>query len=164
MNDILLDPPTPPASENPKLNSSKMKKQVFAIMFLLAVSALLLGILIAPGNSDKSSNPTTVVTQPVVVTLATTPLPVVNKYDQYLEHVYNNSGQANTMSKADLIELGDLICQRLDEGNSIRTIVSVVSNAASTNSDMELGAAAIYGAVHYICSEYISDLNAYLNN
>lgn len=92
-----------------------------------------------------------------------TPAPVVSKYDRYLEHVYNNSGQANTWTKAKLIEFGDLVCQSLDQNNSIAQVVNLLSSYSKTTSDMELFASVVYGSIHYICDEYIGDLNLYLS-
>jgi hypothetical protein len=88
----------------------------------------------------------------------------VNKYDSYYEHVLNNSGQANTASKADVIEFGDLVCQSLDNGQSVAAVANVVANASGSTSDMELGAAVIYGAIKYLCPEYDAMLQAYLSN
>jgi hypothetical protein len=90
--------------------------------------------------------------------------PAVNKYDAYLEHVYNNSGQANSISKPDLIEYGDTICNALSQGRSISWIVSYLSENSSGYSDNALFASVIYGAITYICDEYKPDLNAYLSN
>lgn len=157
MNDIIFDPPTPTPSPKPATNM----KQMGAIIFLIGAVALLIGILIAPSSNDsnKAAAPTTAAP---VITAA--PAPVYNKYDQYLEHVYNNSGQANSMTKAKLIEDGDIICSALDQGKTVAWIVNYLANGSTNQSDMELYAAIVYGAIHYICSEYTGDLNLYLNN
>ena len=103
------------------------------------------------------------------VPASTAPVPivtaaVVNKYDKYYEYVLNNSGQANTSSKADIIEMGDLVCGALDKGNSIDAIVRVLSRASTGQSDNELYAAVVYAAITYLCDEYSGQLNAYLSN
>ena len=150
--------PHPPSPQPPKASNMK---QMAAIVFLIGAVALLIGILIAPG--DKSSAPDTTIKSAPVITAS--PAPVVNKYDQYLEHVYNNSGQANTISKATLIEYGDTICQALDQGKTVAWIVNYLTvNGSGKQSDVELYASVVYGAIHYICSEYTGDLNLYLNN
>lgn len=159
MNDILLDPP--PAPQPEKKETITFNKKNLAIAFLAVALFFLFIIILLPG--DKSSSPAT--TAAPVVTDAPAPItPAVNKYDQYLQHVYNNSGQANSISKADLIEYGDIICQSLDQGKTIAWIVNYLSRNSSGQSDMELYASVMYGAIHYICSEYTGDLNLYLNN
>jgi len=153
-----LTPPVPPM-EHPKKDANGMKLMGI-IMILLAAVALLIGILIASGsdNSDSSTNNAPAPVQTYA------PAPVVNKYDAYLDHVYNNSGQANTISKATLIEYGDTICSALDNGQSIPYIVSYLSDRSSGDTDAALYASVIFGAITYICDEYKGDLNLYLNN
>jgi hypothetical protein len=158
MNDILLDPPTPP-SPAPKPGAGI--KQLGIIMALIAVVALLIGILLASSQNDSSPPDTTPAPAPVI-TLPSAP--AVNKYDNYYNHVINNSGKANTWTKADVIEYGDLVCQSLDNGSSINQVVSVISNASSSTSDAELGASVVFGAITYLCDEYKYDLNVYLQN
>jgi hypothetical protein len=158
MNDILLDPPTPP-SPAPKPGAGM--KQLGIIMALIAVVALLIGILLASSQNDSSSPDTTPAPAPVI-TLPSAP--AVSKYDSYYNHVINNSGKANTWTKADVIEYGDLVCQSLDNGSSINQVVSVISNASSSTSDAELGASVVFGAITYLCDEYKYDLNVYLQN
>lgn len=88
--------------------------------------------------------------------------PVTNKYDDYYAHVLKNSGQANTEPKADIIELGDLVCQSLDNNNSVRSVVTLLDDYAESTSDRELYAAIITGSIMYLCPEYSSDLQNYL--
>ncbi len=155
MNDVLFDPPPAPTPE-PKKGITINPK--YALAFAIAAFAFLMLVIVAP--SDKEVAPTT--TPAPVQTFA--PAPVVNKYDSYLEHVYNNSGQANSMTKAKLIEYGDIICEALDNGRSIAWITSYLSTYSEGQSDVELYASIIYGAITYICDEYKGDLNLYLNN
>ena len=159
MNDILLDPPSPPTPEAPKPGAGM--KQMGIIMGLIAIVALLIGILLA-SNKDDSSSSTVDTPQAPAQTYA--PAPAVNKYDAYLDHVYNNSGQANTISKATLIEYGDTICNALGQGRTIPWIVSYLSENSTGYSDNALFASVIYGAITYICDQYKPDLNAYLAN
>ncbi len=158
MNDILLDPPSPPQPE--KKDTVTINKKNFAIAFLAVAIAILAIILLASGSS--STSPAT--TEAPVLTNPPVTAPPVNKYDAYVEHVYNNSGQANSMTRAKLIEYGDIICQALDNGNSIAWIVNYLSNSSSGQSDNELYASIIYGAITYVCDEYKPALNSYLAN
>ena len=155
MNDIIFDPPPAPMPE-PKKGITINPK--YAVAFLVAAFAFLMLVIVAPGDNEATPNTTAAPVQTYA------PAPVVNKYDAYLEHVYNNSGQANTMTKAKLIEYGDIICEALDRGNSIAWVVNYLSNASSGQSDNELYASIVYGAITYICDEYKGDLNLYLNN
>jgi hypothetical protein len=154
MNDIILDPPTP---QVPKPGAGM--KQMGIIMALIAAVALLIGILLA--SAGKTSDST--VTTPPAPVQTYAPAPVVNKYDAYLNHVYNNSGQANTISKENLITYGDNICHSLDAGKTIGWIVNYLSSSAGGQSDNELFASVVYGAITYLCDEYKGDLNLYLS-
>jgi hypothetical protein len=153
MNDVLFDPPPAPTPE-PKKGITINPK--YALAFAIAAFAFLMLVIVAPG--DKETAPVT--TAAPVQTFA--PAPVVNKYDAYLDHVYNNSGQANTISKGTLIEYGDTICNALNQGRTIPWIVSYLSDNSTGYSDNALFASVIYGAITYICDEYKPDLNAYL--
>ena len=148
---------TPPP---PSTGKTYTTKQLGAGLFFLAAIALFIGVIIAP--STKESTPVTTTTSTTQAPVYSAP--VVNKYDAYLEHVYNNSGQANTLTKAKLIEYGDIICQALDSGRSIAWIVNYLSTNSTGQSDNELYASVVYGAITYICDEYKGDLNLYLNN
>lgn len=151
-------PPSPPE----KKDTVTFNKKNLAIAFL-AVSIIILIIAIAvPG--DKSSSPVSTNAPAPVVTNPPITAPPANKYDQYMDHVLNNSGQANTWSKADVIEFGDLVCQALDNGNSVRQVVNLLEGYAKTNSDVEFFASVAFGAITYICPEYTTALDAYLNS
>jgi hypothetical protein len=158
MNDILLDPP--PAPQPEKKDTLTFNKKNLAIAFLAVSIFILILAIVIPGSN--SSSPVTTDAPASVQTYA--PTPVVNKYDAYLEHVYNNSGQANSISKPTLIEYGDTICNALSQGKSISWIVSYLSENSTGYSDNALFASVVYGAITYICDEYKPDLNAYLAN
>ena len=149
--------PNPPS---PKKETVTFNKKNLAIAFLALSLFILFIVLIIPGDnsssSDTNNSPAPIVTNP--------PAPAKNKYDSYIDYVLNNSGQANTWSKADIIEFGDLVCQALDEGNSIRSVVNLLNGYANTTSDVELFASIMVGSITHICSEYLSDLNYYLNS
>lgn len=150
-------PPSPPQPQDNKKNITP--KQLAAAVFFLASFILLVVVIAIPG--DSSSTKDTVAPAPVITAA---PAPPVNKYDAYLEHVYNNSGQANTMTKAKLIEYGDIICEALDNGRTIAWITAYLSTYSEGQSDVELYASIIYGAVKNICPEYMSDMQSYLNS
>lgn len=154
MTDIIFDPPPAPTPD-PKKGITINPK--YATAFALVAFVLFIVVLAIPGDKQNTV-PTTVAP---VQTYA--PAPAVNKYDAYLEHMYNNSGQANTISKADLIEYGDLVCGALDSGRTIPWIVNYLSSNASGQSDVELFASLVYGSITYICDEYKGDLNLYLS-
>jgi hypothetical protein len=155
MNDVLFDPPPAPTPE-PKKGITINPK--YALAFAVAAFALLMLVIVAPG--DKETAPVTTAAPAPVITAS--PAPAINKYDAYLDHVYNNSGQANTISKGTLIEYGDTICNALNQGRTIPWIVSYLSDNSTGYSDNALFASIIYGAITYICDEYKPDLNAYL--
>jgi hypothetical protein len=155
MTDENFNPPQPPVQE-PKKNITINPK--YAIAFAVAAFVLLIAVILAPGDKQSTSVNNDVPAQ----TFAPTPVPSVNKYDAYLDHVYNNSGQANTISKGTLIEYGDTICNALNQGRTIPWIVSYLSENSTGYSDNALFASIIYGAITYICDEYKPDLNAYL--
>lgn len=154
-----------PFEQQPVAPAPKNKFDFTPGTILAILCFLVLIVLIAVVQGDLGSNKK--VATPAVPTLVTTlpaPDPVTNKYDSYYEYVLNHSGQANSMSKADVIQLGDLVCQSLDEGNSVGRVAQVVADSVDTTSGLELGAAAIYAAITYICPEYTSQLNAYVSN
>lgn len=78
----------------------------------------------------------------------------LNKYDEYLSKVRNFSGQANSWSDNDLIEMGHLVCKAFDAGSSLTDVIGVFSNNSSGSYDDELFAATILGSVMYICPEH----------
>ena len=161
-SDLPLDPPSPA----PVNNSFPDKNKFIIITALIAAVALLIGILIANSSSDSSSQtPTTLAAVSNYDETPTYTIPAsVNKYDAYLEHVYNNSGKANTMDKSELIEFGDVVCQALDNGKAIGTIVGILNNASNDTRDAELYASIIFGSITHLCDEYEGDLRFYLSN
>lgn len=157
----MSDTPTPLAPPVPPANNSNDDTKKYLIFFLSAVViVLLVAVLLA--NRDIS--------KPVAVESTTTVEQVentvksTNKYDDYYQHVMNNSGRAQTELRSDVIELGDLVCGALDKGNSFSAITSALASASSGQSDNEYFASIMYGAVKHICPEYYSAMSAYLNN
>jgi hypothetical protein len=152
-----LNPPSLP--EGNKKDTITFNKKNLSLAFSIVALVILVIILIAGSESsdDSSSTKDTVAQQPA-------PSPATNKYDDYMDHVLNNSGKANSWSKSDIIEFGDLVCQALDEGNSIRAVVNLLNSYASTTSDVEFFASIMTGAVIHICPEYKPAMSAYLNS
>ena len=105
--------------------------------------------------------------------LVTTPTPATeapaetqpksNKYDQYIEFVLDNSGQARDWTESDLIETATLVCGAFDDGASLDSVVTVFSNNSSGDYDNELFAAIIGGAVTYLCPEWQGYVNSQLS-
>lgn len=143
-------PPLPPTPQAPKKDN---KTQILAASFFALAAAILVLVIVLPSSNSDTSGPAPVITAAPV-----------NKYDQYYEYVLNNSGQANSTAKSKVIEFGDLVCQALDQGNSVAQVANVVSSAVGSTSDLELGAAVIFAAVKYICPEYQAMMDAYLSN
>lgn len=152
---------SPPAPDPQKKDTITFNKKNLAIAFFAVAFFILLIVMIIPG--DKSSSPSTTAA-PIPTNPPATAAPAANKYDQYLDHVYNNSGKAYTFGEAKLIEFGDLVCGALDDGNSIRAVVNLLSNYSSGYQDNELFASVVFASITYICPEYTSDLNNYINN
>ena len=150
----------------PKLAEVKDKKGSLLNRGLIIVFGVaLVGALLnsGDGDSDGGSDRPAVTTVQDLPPQTLPPAPAAaNKYDSYYEHVLNNSGRANTMAKADVIELGDLVCAALDEGNPVGSVVSLMSSYSSGTSDTEYFASVIYGAVTYICPEHSASVRAYL--
>ena len=158
MNDI-NSIPSPPQPE--KKDTVTFNKKNLAIAFLAVALSFLFIVLLIPGDSDNISTNTPA----PVATNAPAPQPSPgNKYDDYMDYVLNNSGQANTWSKADVIEFGDLVCQALDKGNTIRSVVNLLNGYAKTGSDVEFFASVMIGSFRHLCPEYQTDLDYYLSN
>lgn len=98
----------------------------------------------------------------VLVTTPPTEAPAVelNKFDQYLLDVRSESAQARTMSDQDLLKFGTLICDAFDAGNSLDSIVTLLSSYSSGTYDTDLYAMIIVGAVTNICPEWASYVTA----
>jgi hypothetical protein len=158
-----LNPPSLP--EGNKKDTITFNKKNLSLAFSIVALVILVIILIAGSGSsdDSSSTKDTVAQQPAPVE-TNPPAPATNKYDNYMDHVLNNSGKANSWSKSDIIEFGDLVCQALDEGNSVRAVVNLLNGYASTTSDVEFFASVMTGAIMHICPEYKPAMSAYLNS
>lgn len=154
-NDVPMSPPPSPQ----KKDTVTFNKKNLAIAFLAVSIFILIIAIVVPG--DKTSSPADTTPAPIVTN---PPAPVKSKYDRYIDHVLNESGQANTWTNANLIEFGDLVCQSLNNGSSIREVVNILSRNVKNDSDIVFFAAVVRGAIENICPEYMNDLRYYLNS
>ena len=101
----------------------------------------------------------------VLVTTPPTEAPAVevNKYDQYLEVLYNESAQARSWDEADLLEFGTVVCESFDNGATLDTVLTTMSNYSSGIYDDELFAAVIAAAVMHLCPEWQAYVSAQLS-
>lgn len=93
----------------------------------------------------------------VLVTAPPTEAPVTpeaNKFDQYLDMLYNESAQARSWAEEDLLELGTTVCQAFDEGGTIDGIIGIFNENSTGNYDDELYSAVIAGSVIFLCPEW----------
>lgn len=150
---------TPPPAPESKSIQDNEKFQKFALLAFLVAVFLLIVVLVVPGDNNNSSPATTQYVAPST----TQYVPPTNKYDDFYNHVINNSGKAYVYTKGEIIEFGEIVCSALDSGKSINQVVTVLEATSNDLNDMKLFAAIVYGAIHNICPQYISDLNYYLS-
>jgi hypothetical protein len=162
-----LPSPDPQYKDTVTFNKKNLTIASLAVVVVVLIIIIVI-VSLSSGDSNtiiEKSKDKVVSTDPSLKTIPPQTSPVVtNKYDDYLNHVLNNSGQANTWTKSQLIEFGDLVCGALDNGNTVSQVVLVLNNYAETNSDIELFAAVLYASINNICPQYISQLNTYINN
>lgn len=91
------------------------------------------------------------------------PAPELNKYDQYLQALYDNSAQARTWDESDLLELGTIVCETFDNGGTIDGVINIFSQNSSGKYDDELFSAVIAGSVLFLCPEWASYVQQSLN-
>ena len=124
----------------------------------LIIAALAIGILSGCGQKE-------VIREVLVTTPPATdaPAPEFNKYDQYLEMLYNESAQARSWNEADLLELGDTVCQVFDEGGTLEGVITIFSQNSTGKYDDDLFSAIIAGSVLYLCPEWADYVQSQLN-
>lgn len=87
--------------------------------------------------------------------------PEVNKFDQYLIDLRNESAQARTMTDSDLLKFGQVICDAFDAGRTLNDVVTVMSQYSTNGSyDTDLYAMIIVSAVKNICPEWATYVTA----
>lgn len=135
-----------------------MKKYLITTAALLSLSACGTTTVIREVTATtQQPKETVVITVPVQETTPT------NKYTKFYDHVMENSGQAQTWDKSNIIELGDLICGALDDGNSVASVIELLESNSDGSSDTELFASLLVGAISYICPEYVNQMENYIN-
>jgi hypothetical protein len=153
---------TPPAPEQAPLQKDNQSLKYSTIAFLAAAFAVLVALLIVTSNNDRSGGAATVT--PITTEAPPATTPIVNKYDQYMDHVRSNSGQSYSWPASKVIEFGDVVCTTLRNGSAVSSVVSLFDRYAKTDSDTAFFAAVMTGTVMYICPEYTADLQAYIRN
>jgi hypothetical protein len=90
------------------------------------------------------------------------PAPEVNKYDQYLNFLYNESAQARSWDEQKLLELGTLVCDWFEGGNNVAGLIDLFSSYSDGSYDTEFYAVIMAGSVTILCPEYQSYVSAQL--
>jgi hypothetical protein len=100
----------------------------------------------------------------VLVTTPPTEAPAVevSKYDQYLTYLYDSSAQAREWEESKLLELGSLVCDWFEGGNSVSGLIDTFSSYAEGSYDTEFYAVIMAGSVTLLCPEYRDLVNAQL--
>lgn len=91
------------------------------------------------------------------------PAPELNKYDAYLEMLYNESAQARTWLESDLLELGTTVCEVFDQGGTIDGLINIFTKNSTGKYDDDLYSAVIAGSVIYLCPEWADYVQSQLN-
>lgn len=92
----------------------------------------------------------------VLVTTPPTNAPAVegNKYDLYLESLYNGAAQARSWSESELLELGTAVCEVFDAGGTFDGLIEVFIQNSDGAYDNEFYAALTASAVTFLCPEW----------
>ena len=133
-----------------------MKKPLIAVLgaMTLAVS------LTACGSSTDTSATDTYNTPAPVVTVTEQAEPssgFTNAEDEFLSDVHGvNNSVIESNNDETIVETGHVICDALDEGNTVDDVVTYLSNTGdySTDNQVEFAAAMITGSVINLCPEY----------
>lgn len=128
-----------------------MKKRIIAVFLLAALTA---------GCGQKETIREVLVTTPPATEA---PAPELNKYDAYLEMLYNESAQARTWLESDLLELGTTVCEVFDQGGTIDGVINIFTQNSTGKYDDELYSAVIAGSVIYLCPEWADYVQSQLN-
>ena len=122
------------------------KKLIFTPLFALA--------LVGCGQKETIRE--------VLVTTAPTEAPAAesNKYDDYLNFLYNESAQSREWSEANLLELGSIVCDSFEAGATLDSVIQTFANNADGSYDTEFYATVLAGSISYLCPEF----EAYVNS
>ena len=124
---------------------------------ILILAGLTLGLA---GCGQKETIREVLVTSPPATEA---PAPELNKFDQYLEMLYNESAQARSWTESDLLELGTTVCEVFDTGGTIDGVIQIFSNNSTGAYDDELYSAVIAGSVLFLCPEWAAYVQSQLN-
>ena len=124
------------------------------------LTALTISSIIIAGCGQKETIREVLVTAPPATEA---PAPELNKYDQYLEMLYNESAQARTWLESDLLELGTTVCEVFDQGGTIDGVINIFTKNSTGKYDDELYSAVIAGSVIYLCPEWADYVQSQLN-
>jgi hypothetical protein len=124
---------------------------------ILILAGLTLGLA---GCGQKETIREVLVTSPPATEA---PAPELNKFDQYLEMLYNESAQARSWTESDLLELGTTVCEVFDTGGTIDGVIKIFSNNSTGAYDDELYSAVIAGSVLFLCPEWAAYVQSQLN-
>ena len=136
-----------------------MQKRKGTMKKSLTVAAVVAGLVLA-GCGQKETIREVLVTTPPTEAPATQE---ANKFDQYLDMLYNESAQARSWTEADLLELGTTVCEVFDQGGTIDGLIEVFNENSSGNYDDELYSAVIAGSVIFLCPEWADYVREQLN-
>ncbi len=125
------------------------------------LTALAIGSIILAGCGKETVREVLVTAPPVAVTEA--PETDINKFDAYLELLYNESAQARTWLESDLLELGTTVCEVFDQGGTIDGVINIFTKNSTGKYDDELYSAVIAGSVIYLCPEWADYVQSQLN-
>lgn len=123
------------------------------------IAILIASLTILAGCGKETIREVLVTTPPTEAPAA----PEANKFDQYLDMLYNESAQARSWTEADLLELGTTVCQVFDQGGTIDGLIAVFNESSTGNYDDELYSAVIAGSVIFLCPEWADYVKEQLN-
>ena len=136
-----------------------MQKRKGTMKKSLTVATIVASLVLA-GCGQKETIREVLVTTPPTEAPA---VPEANKFDQYLDMLYNESAQARSWTEADLLELGTTVCEVFDQGGTIDGLIEVFNENSSGNYDDELYSAVIAGSVIFLCPEWADYVREQLN-
>lgn len=123
------------------------------------IAILIASLTILAGCGKETIREVLVTTPPTEAPAA----PEANKFDQYLDMLYNESAQARSWREADLLELGTTVCQAFDQGATINGLIAIFIENSTGNYDNELYSAVIAGSVIFLCPEWANYVNEQLS-
>ena len=89
--------------------------------------------------------------------------PEANKYDQYLEMLYNESAQARAWEESKLLELGTTVCEVFEKGGTVDGLIRVFNENSEGKYDDEFYAAVMASSVYHLCPEWMDYVQAQLS-